>query len=298
MILERGFVALREKSEGGFPLATPAFEHPRAALDQCTLTWVGHSTWLVQLAGLNILTDPMWSERAGFVRFLGPRRVVPPAIALNALPPIDVVVQSHSHYDHLDEPTVQALAAAHPDASWLAPLGLATWLRDRGVQHVQQLDWYDRARVGPLELLCTPAQHGSARSAFDRDRTLWCGWSLAAAGRRIFFCGDSGYHPDFARIGERGGPFDVALMPIGAYEPRWFMRPVHMNPEEAVRATRELAGGAGQDVPALVGMHWGTFRLTTEPMHEPPERARRAWKDAALPADRLWIFQHGETRTL
>jgi len=278
-----------------FVRATPAFPTPRAPADRTVLTWVGHSTFLLQIGGLNVLTDPMWSERASPVAFAGPRRWVEPGIAFDALPPIDVLLQSHNHYDHLDTTTVRRLAAAHPAAQWLAPLGVGALLRDAGAQHVLERDWWEEHVVGGVRFVCTPARHFSSRHLFDRNATLWCGWAALAAGRRVLFAGDSAYHPAFGEIGQRCGPFDVALLPIGAYEPRWFMRFAHMNPEEAVQALVDL-DPAGRT--AMVPMHWGTFKLTDEPMDEPPARVARAWQASGRPADRLWRLAHGETRVL
>lgn len=272
----------------------PTFASPRAPADRITATWVGHSTLLLQLGGLNILTDPMWGPRASPVSFAGPRRWVPPGIPFEALPSIDLVVQSHNHYDHLDDGTVRRLARAHVGAQWLVPMGLAEFMRRRGVRRVTELDWGQEVDVGPVRAACTAAQHFSGRGFRDRGATLWCGWALAAAAanRRVFFAGDTGFHPEFAAIGQRHGPFDLALMPIGAYEPRWFMRYVHMNPEEAVEACRALGA------PLMIPIHWGTFKLTDEAMDEPPQRARRAWRAAGLPADGYRQMAHGETLAL
>lgn len=266
---------------------------PRAATDAITVTWVGHATFLLQIGGLNVVTDPMWSERASPVQFAGPRRHTAPGVAFDALPPIDVVLQSHNHYDHLDERTVHRLVARDREAEWLAPLGVAPALRKWGVTQVRELDWWDTTRQGSLQLTCTPAQHFSGRGFRDRNRSLWCGWALRAGARAVWFAGDTGYHPEFAAIGTRNGPFDVALMPVGAYEPRWFMRPVHMNPEDAVRAFVDLRAA-----PAMVPMHWGTFKLTDEPMAEPPQRTAAAWRAAGLPPDALWVLTPGETRVV
>jgi len=274
---------------------------PRAAVDQVVLTWVGHATFLIQIGGHNVLTDPMWSERASPVGFAGPRRWAPPGIPFDALPPIDAVLLSHNHYDHLDDRTVRRLVSRHPAARWFAPLRLAPFLLQRGARDVLELDWWEETRLGSLAIGCTPAQHFSARGFRDRNRTLWCGWSLVAPARQVFFAGDSGYHPDFAAIGDRFGPFHAALLPIGAYEPRWFMRPVHMNPEEAVQAFQDLQRSrppiSGRPV-VMVGMHWGTFKLTDERMDEPPARVRRAWQAAGLQSAQLWLPAPGESRAL
>jgi N-acyl-phosphatidylethanolamine-hydrolysing phospholipase D len=288
----------RDPDPSSFVVATPAVPAPRAEPGALVVTWVGHASFLVQIGGRNILTDPMWGERASPTPFAGPRRWVRPGIAFSDLPPIDAVVQSHNHYDHLDDGTVRRLARAQPQARWLAPLGLAPFLRSRGVRAVAELDWWETRHDDDVTYTCAPAQHFSARGPWDRNRTLWCSWVIAAGGRRLYFGGDSGLHPEYGSIGERCGPFDVTLLPIGAYEPRWFMRPVHMNPEEAVEAYRALARSRDHAAPTFVAMHWGTFKLTDEPMDEPPRRLRRAWAEAGLPPDRLWIPAHGETRRL
>ena len=281
-------------------MAEPGFAKPGIAAGSLGLTWVGHSTFLIQMGELNVLTDPMWSARASPLSWLGPRRLVAPGVAMDALPPIHIVLLSHNHYDHLDVPSVRALARLHPEACWMTPLGLAGFVERCGVRRVRQCDWWERTPIDSAEIGCTPAQHFSARGIGDRGATLWCGWTIAASGRSVFFAGDTAYHPDFARIAERFGPFDLALMPIGAYEPRWFMRSVHMNAEEAVHAFRDtvaaVPGHEGRQV--MAGGHWGTFRLTDEAVEEPPLRAREAWLAAGLPPDDLWILAHGETRGL
>ena len=273
-----------------FPVATPSFPS-RAEIGELAVTWVGHATALIQTDGVNVLTDPMWSPRASPVRFAGPKRLVPPAVKLDELPPIDVVLISHNHYDHLDKRTVKQLAKRHPDADWLMPLGLAPLLMKWGVKRVRELDWWAELATRGARFACTPAQHFSARGFSDRGDSLWCGWSIHSERHRVFFAGDTGYHPLFGEIATRYGPFDLSLLPIGAYDPRWFMQPVHMNPEEAVAAYRDL-GNRGAAMP----IHWGTFRLTDEAMTEPPERFRAAWASARLDPDSLLQLRHGETR--
>ncbi len=278
-----------------------AIGHPRAALDAWTVTAIGHSTFLLQLGGLNILTDPVWAERASPLGFAGPRRHHPPGVALEALPPIDVVLQSHDHYDHFDDAAVRALARRHPQATWCAPLGVAQRLRARGVAQVIERDWWQSATLGAADIGCVPAAHFSGRTPFDRDRTLWCGWTVAVRGRRCYFVGDTGMHPEFGRIADTFGPFDLVLMPIGAYEPRWFMRPVHLDPDEALEAFALLRAAdprSAERRPVMVGMHWGTFTLTDEPRDEPPRRAREGWRARGWPADDLWLLTPGETRAL
>ncbi len=274
------------------PPTTPAIAHPRADAGALTLTWIGHSSFLVQIGAQNILLDPMWSDRASPVGWAGPRRWRPPGLRLDALPPVDAIVQSHDHYDHLDAPTVRQLVRRHPAAVWVAPLGVASWLRRRGAADVRELDWWAKTTVGPLTINATPAQHFSGRRPDNRNSTLWSGWSIRGGGRSVFFVGDTGFHPVFPEIGQRLGPFDAVLMPIGAYDPAWFMGPVHINPEHAVQAFVSLASGG-----AVMGaMHWGTFKLTDEPMDEPPVRARAAWQRAGLDPGKLWIPSPGETK--
>jgi N-acyl-phosphatidylethanolamine-hydrolysing phospholipase D len=277
----------------------PAIRSPRAAANEIAITWVGHSTLIVQLGSQNLLVDPVWGERASPWPSIGPRRVVPAAVALTELPPIDVVLLSHNHYDHLDAPTVRALAHAQPDAQWIVPLRLAKLLHSLGVRHVTELDWWNDARIAGATVACTPARHFSARTPLDRNRTLWCGFAVSTPAGRFFYAGDTGIHPEFAEIGRRYGPFDLCALPIGAYEPRWFMRPVHLDPDEAVTAFRTLHAHHGMaHHAAFVAVHWGTFRLTDEPILDPPRRAQAAWEREGLSPDNLWIMSHGETRAM
>jgi N-acyl-phosphatidylethanolamine-hydrolysing phospholipase D len=287
------------RPRGQAPAVGPAaVVRPRQEDGSLRATWVGHSTVLLQLGAMNILTDPVWSERASPLSWAGPRRLAPPAIPLASLPALDVVVLSHDHYDHLDAPTIRSLAAAHPAARWVAPLGVGELLTSLGVAQVAELDWWQSTNAADAVVTAVPAQHFSGRSLANRDRTLWAGFAIAAAGWRVLFAGDTGYHPEFAEIGRRLGPFDVALLPIGAYEPRWFMRPVHMNAEEAVAAAVDLGAGEDAAVPILLATHWGTFRLTDEPVDEPPRRVLDAWAARRLPADRCWILDGERTRRL
>ena len=285
---------------GTFPLAQPLFS-PRAADDELSVTWVGHSTVLLQAGAINLLTDPIWSERASPVQFAGPRRLVDPAVSLDAVPPIDVVLISHNHYDHLDKATVQQLTRRMPEIQWVAPLGLERPLTRWGARDVRELDWWEETRIttprGEVQVTATPAQHFSARGFGDRGRTLWCSWQVVAGPVRAFFAGDTAYHPEFREIARRHAPFDLLMLPIGAYEPRWFMRSVHMNPPEALRAYAELSS-LQEEQPALLPIHWGTFRLTDEPMEEPPEWTRRLWREAGHESAKLWLLRHGETKRI
>lgn len=268
---------------------------PRAAVGELTATWVGHSSFLVQIGSVNILLDPIWSERASPIGFMGPRRIVPPGVDFDSLPPIDLVLVSHDHYDHLDLSTVRRLTARHPRAEWIAPLELGAWLRKCGATVIAELDWWQSVRAHALDVTCTPAQHFSGRRPNNRNSTLWCGWTIRAGERAIFFAGDTGRHPEFSPITERLGPLDAAFLPIGAYDPRWFMGPVHMAPEESVAAYQEIVSANGERPCVFVAMHWGTFRLTDEPMDEPPALTRVAWERAGLDPAMLRIPARGET---
>lgn len=277
------------------PLADSRIAFPRAAAGELRATWVGQSTFLIQIGSLNVLSDPHWSDRASPLRHAGPHRLAPPGVPFEELPPIDAVLISHDHYDHLDDATVRSLNRRFGDSiTWFTPLGYTGWLRRRGVSAVVELDWWESATHEGTVIRSLPAQHWTSRSQLDSFRRLWSSWAVhVPGGPNVYFAGDSGWFPGYEEIGRVAGPFDLALMPIGAYDPRWFMKPSHMNPEEAVRAFGEL-GREG----VMGGMHWGTFRLTDEDPLEPPLRCREAWaREGNLP-ERLWIPRHGETRII
>ncbi|HEX4575242.1 MAG TPA: MBL fold metallo-hydrolase [Gemmatimonadales bacterium] len=284
---------------GTFPIATPTIVYPRASTTAFTATWIGHATVLLQLGGLNVLTDPVFSQRASPLQWVGPRRVMDPGLPLSALPPVDVVLLSHNHYDHLDHPGLQRIVRAHPHAAWIGPLGLGAYIRRWGVRDSVELDWWQQVVVDGLRVTATPARHFSGRRLRDRNRSLWCGFALDLGTKRAYFAGDTAYHPEFGAIGARCGPFAFVMIPIGAYDPRWFMGNVHADPEDAVRIYQDVvAPHAHQPLPVMLAIHWGTFRLTDEPMGEPPQRAVARWRAVGLEADRLWIARFGETRAL
>lgn len=265
-----------------------------AALANPSVTWIGHATLLLRVGGLNILTDPHFSPRASPLAFAGPRRVVEPAFALDELPHIDAVLVSHSHYDHLDLASVQTLAGQRggPPRFYVG-LGLKPWFAGLGITNVEELDWWESHALESVRIHFVPAQHWSARTPWDRNRTLWGGYVVEHPELRFFFAGDTGYSRDFLDIASRIGPVDLAAIPIGGYAPRWFMRVQHVDPAEAVQIHLDL--GARQSV----AIHWGTFDdLTDETLYEPPERLRAALAARGLPRESFWVLKHGETRSL
>ncbi len=255
-----------------------------------TVTWIGHATILVQLEGVNLLTDPHWAERASPLSWAGPRRLQPPGLRFEDLPPIHLVAISHDHYDHLNLDTVQRLAASH-DPIFVVPLGLKAWLEGNGITRVVELDWWGTFDHRGLRLVCVPAQHFSGRSLWDANARLWASWAVIGSSRRLYFSGDTGYFGGFTEGGQRLGPFDLAAMAIGAYEPPEIMRAVHSTPEQAVQAAVDLRART------LLGIHWGTFDLADEPIDEPPRRMLAETERRGIPADRAWILKHGETRS-
>ena len=266
------------------PAAVPA--------GRVAVTFIGHATFLLQLADLNILTDPIFASHAGPFGWLGPKRARPPALRLGELPRIDVVVLSHNHYDHLDLAALRWLSRRHRPRI-VTTLGNKAWLEARGVERVSEFDWWQEGDATPeLSVACTPAQHFAARAPWDARRTLWGGFMLRSAAGRILFAGDSGWAPHFAEINARLGAPDLALIPIGAYEPRWFMEAVHMNPDEAVRAHRAL--GARQSL----GMHFGTFQLTDEGIDDPVLGLAAARAAQGVSAGDFTVLDFGETRLL
>ena len=226
------------------------------------VTFIGHATFLIQTPAANILTDPIYSQRAGPLNLLGPRRVRQPAVRIDDLPPISTVLLSHNHYDHCDLPTLRTLATRF-DPIVVTPLGNGALARSAGIQRVEELDWWQEATRAAVPITLTPSRHFSARSPFDRNRALWGGFIVSPSGARIYFAGDSAYGAFFRDVRQRLGPIDLALLPIGAYEPRWFMQAVHMNPEDAVQAHLDLEASRS------IGMHYGTFQMTTEGIDEP-----------------------------
>lgn len=246
-------------------VATGPTARPDARVDDLRVTMVGHASLLIQTAGMNILTDPVWSDRASPVGFAGPRRVTAPGIALEDLPPIDAILISHNHYDHLDLPTLRDLTARHA-APVIVPLGNDTLLRDAvpGID-VAAHDWGDTVALGPLTIHLTPCHHWSARGTRDRSMALWAGFVISGPGGRILHIGDTGYDGGSPYRDLPGaGPLRLAILPVGAYAPRWFMAPQHQDPAEAVQGFRQCGAAWA------IGHHWGTFQLTNEGREDPP----------------------------
>jgi L-ascorbate metabolism protein UlaG (beta-lactamase superfamily) len=266
------------------PLAAPS--------GRAVVTSIGHASVLLRVGDTTVLTDPVFSTHAGLFGRFGAARVRPPGVAPAALPPIDVVFVSHNHFDHLDVASLRWLDAHHAPL-FVTCLGLRRPLERRGLRRVVELDWWQSTTVGSLTLTVTPAQHWSKRGLFDLRRSLWGGCYLHAAdGARVYFAGDTGYAPYFNDIRARLGAPDLALLPIGAYEPRWFMRDAHMNPDDAVRAHRDL--GAAVSVP----IHYGTFRLTDEGFEEPLEDLTTALEVQGLSVAAFRRLDVGESAVL
>jgi len=271
------------------PVVAPDLGALRRNRSDATVTWIGHSTLLVQLDGVNFLTDPNWADRTGpFGGFIGVGRYTPPPMRMEDLPPIDFVLISHDHYDHLDEPTVRRLARLF-NPRFVVPLGLKAWLADRGITNTVELDWGESVVVKGLTVVCTPAQHGSGRTLVDQGRRLWSSWAVLGS-KHFYFGGDTGYYRHFQQIGDALGPFDLAALPIGSYTPREIAKPVHMSPEEAVQAALDLRAAH------FVGVHWGTFALAREPYDEPPQRLAAEIERRQLDPATAWILKPGETR--
>ena len=247
------------------PGAAPLVKFDPPSLERApAVTWIGHATFYVRLDGAAFLSDPIYSERASPLGFAGPRRLVAPGVPLPALPRIDFALLTHDHYDHSDLPTMRELAGR--GVPFVVPSGLAALVTSAGGRVAAELGWWQAAEVAGLRVTCVPARHFSGRGLRDRNRTLWCGFVVCGRSSRVYHAGDSALFAGFAEVRRRLGPMDVALLPIGAYEPRAMMHPIHLNPEEAARAACDV------DARISVGMHWGTFDLADEPLDEPPRR--------------------------
>ncbi len=282
----------RERRKAPWPerIDDPILPPPgRAAHEHISATFIGHSTFLLQIGGICVLTDPIWSLRCSPVRFAGPRRARRPGQSLDALPGVDLLLVTHNHYDHMDLPTLRRV-----HKRWAPPV--ATGLRNArhlakaGIRSAVELDWWQSTELAGARVTYVPAQHFSSRGLYDRNQCLWGGFVIEADGAVVYFAGDSGYCPHFAEIGRRFPRIDLALLPIGAYEPRWFMRQQHVNPEEAVRAHLDLRARRS------IGMHFGTFQLTDEAIDAPLLALREARSRAGVAEADLDVLAFGETR--
>ncbi len=252
------------------------------------ITFVNHSTFLIQVSGVNILTDPVWSERVSPFTFLGPRRMRNPGIKFQDLPPIDVVILSHNHYDHLDIATLKKLEEIHQPQIY-TPLGISAYLNKEGISNSTDMDWWDTlALANEINLHAVPAQHFSGRGILDTDATLWCGYVLEFAGSHLYFAGDTGYGDFVKDISKKFQPMNLALLPIGAYLPMWFMSPIHTSPKEAVMMH--------QDLKALqsIGIHFGTFPLADDGMEQPIIDLNKALQELNVPALQFTTLAEGE----
>jgi len=273
-------------AETGFPVAYPGQETLLNFSE--SVMWLGQSTILLNHNGLTVITDPHFSDRASPIDFLGPKRITPTPITISDLPEIDIILISHNHYDHLDKTTIQELTKLQPAIKYFAPLGLSDLLRSWGAANVTELDWWQSVTFQDVELQPTPVKHWSKRTIFDRNKSLWSGWMMKWNDFSFYFAGDSGYSKDFKETAKRLGTPTLAAIPIGAYAPRDFMKDAHMNPEEAVKAFEDLGAKYG------IAVHWGTFKLTTEKMDEPPRRLAQSLKNKGISSDTFRALQHGE----
>lgn len=310
--IERREQGLPKPPDTPVPIASPDLAFIRTYQTHFThrpdqppaVTWIGHASVLVQAGGLNVLTDPIFSDRASPVQLIGPLRDQPPGLALHDLPPIDAVLISHNHYDHLDMPSVLGIAersaAAGRRTLFMVPLGMKSWFVNLGLTHTVEFDWWEQLSLAGVTFHFTPTQHWSARSFGDRSQTLWGGWAVLAPDLHWYFAGDTGYSQDFAdtrarvygRSARPGAGFDLALLPIGAYQPRWFLAEQHVDPAEAVQIHRDLNASAS------IGIHWGTFGLSDESADQPPRDLAIAASTQGLAPGAFTVMAIGETRQL
>lgn len=279
----------RQPGEWKKPLERQSSTKPLQSVKEgIRITFVNHSTFLLQMDGVSLLTDPIWSDRASPFSWIGPKRHRIPGISLEDLPKIDIVLVSHNHYDHLDLPTLKKLATTYAPKI-IVPLGVKKFLESKGVSSIVELDWWDDTNLNEMiSIQAVPAQHFSGRGLFDRNTTLWCGYVIKTPMGNLYFAGDTGYNSEmFQEIGKRTGPIRLGLLPIGAYKPQWFMSPVHISPEEAVKIHMIL------DMETSIGMHFGTFRLADDGQDDPVRDLQRAVKKFRLDEEEFLILKEG-----
>ena len=287
----------RKESTKPDPISFPLVKNNPKFLQQNktqkTLTWIGHASFLLQVNGINILTDPHLTKRASPVIFAGPSRTTPPGLSLEDLPDIDIIVISHNHYDHLDYQTILKITRKQKNNQplVLVPLKLKKLLESFGARNVKELEWWENTTFKNLTIHSVPVQHWSNRS-FNTNKTLWCGWVFETEGFKCVFVGDTGYSKDFLSIQKKFGFMDLSLIPIGAYAPRWFMKDHHCNVEEAIQIHKDLKSKKS------IAMHWGTFQLTDEPMDEPPKLLEKLTVQKNLLPDEFTVMIHGESKIL
>ena len=255
------------------------------------LTWLGHSSFLLSLQGRNILLDPFLSDYAAPLPPYGPKRYTPPGLPTEKLPEIDLLIISHNHYDHLDQVTLEALPNKD-NIFVIVPLKLKAFISEIGFQNVYELDWHDTKKIGPIAVTAIPAVHYSSRSLFDKNETLWTGYAISDGHTNVYFGGDTSYHPLFKDLGRQYGPFDLGMVPIGAYKRASNLKSSHATPEDAIQIGQDLG------IRKLVPMHWGSLILSYEPPFEPPVRFMKAGLEMGYPENQLWKMAVGETREL
>ncbi|XP_033049557.1 N-acyl-phosphatidylethanolamine-hydrolyzing phospholipase D isoform X1 [Trachypithecus francoisi] len=303
LIMEKdhsGVPSSKEELDKELPVLKPYFitNPEEAGVREAGLrvTWLGHATVMVEMDELIFLTDPIFSSRASPSQYMGPKRFRRSPCTISELPPIDAVLISHNHYDHLDYNSVIALNERFGnELRWFVPLGLLDWMQKCGCENVIELDWWEENCVpghDKVTFVFTPSQHWCKRTLMDDNKVLWGSWSVLGPWNRFFFAGDTGYCPAFEEIGKRFGPFDLAALPIGAYEPRWFMKYQHVDPEEAVRIHIDV------QTKKSMAIHWGTFALANEHYLEPPVKLNEALERFGLNAEDFFVLKHGESRYL
>lgn len=254
--------------------ATPSPCDPK----KCHATWIGHSTYFVEMEGVRFLTDPVWGDYCAPIPIPKLKRKCEPPICLSDLPQIDFILLSHNHYDHLDAKVAAYLKRHQPHITWIVPEKLSRWFQKRGISNVRELKWWESGEASGLTITAVPAQHFSGRTLWDTNKTHWNGYAVTGVTKKLYFTGDTGYNPyDFKAIGKKFQSFDLSLIPIGTYVPRKFMSPVHISPEEAVQIHQDVGSKFS------LGMHWGTFNLSEEPMHAPPYDLYLAMREKNLP---------------